>query len=487
MNPYSLVGGVLATGSVRVSFVHGPFDEMNTIPPAGDELKNQPKVIRAWCFYDWANSVYNLCITTAIFPIYYSGVTDALSKERGWSRQVANQLGEGSEWVSFVKWGSWEVPAGSLYSYALALAYLSVAFVSPLLSGMADYGARRKSMMNMFITLGSLACIGLYFMSGATLMWGMACFVVAAFSWAGSALFYNAFLPVIATEDQMDKVSAKGFAYGYVGSVLLLVINLLFILNPGWLNMDTAGVTRLSFVSVGLWWWGFSRITLRGLPAERPSGPGLAVQGQGGWLRIGVGELRSVIERMRQMPDLKTFLLAYFFTCAGLQTIMLVASLFGAEVLRLPSDRLIGVILMIQLIAVAGSFGFARGAARYGNIRLLMLTSLVWIGVCVAAAQVTEEYQFYIMAAVVGVIMGGSQTLLRSTYAKMIPSNTRNNASFFSFYDLTEKLAIVFGTFSFGFINEWTGSMRNSALFLALYFIIGIYFLGINRKRGVYR
>jgi len=452
-----------------------------------EESKNQPKVIRAWCFYDWANSVYNLCITTAIFPIYYSGVTDALSKERGWSRTVTNELGAGSEVVSFVKWGSWEVPAGSLYSYALALAYLSVAFVSPLLSGMADYGARRKMMMNLFIGLGSLACLGLYFMTGATLMWGMLCFVIAAFSWAGSALFYNAFLPVIATEDQMDKVSAKGFAYGYVGSVLLLVINLVFILHPKWLNMDTEGVTKLSFVSVGLWWWGFSRITLRGLPSEKASGPGLAVQGLGGWLRIGVGELRSVIKRMRQMPDLKSFLLAYFFTCAGLQTIMLMATLFGEEVLGLPRERLIAVILLIQLIAIAGSFGFARGATRFGNLRLLMVTSLVWVAVCVAAAQVTQEYQFYIMAAVVGVIMGGSQTLLRSTYAKMIPLNTLNNASFFSFYDLTEKFAIVFGTFSFGFINEWTGSMRNSALFLALYFIIGIYFFSVTRRRVVYR
>ena len=467
---------------LQVASVRGSEPGVNT-----EESKNQPKVIRAWCFYDWANSVYNLCITTAIFPSYYKGVTDALSKERGWSRTVTNGLGAGSEVVSFVKWGSWEVPAVSLYSYALALAYLSVAFVSPLLSGMADYGARRKMMMNLFIGLGSLACLGLYFMTGATLMWGMLCFVIAAFSWAGSALFYNAFLPVIATEDQMDKVSARGFAYGYVGSVLLLVINLVFILHPKWLNMDTEGVTKLSFVSVGLWWWGFSRITLRGLPSEKASGPGLAVQGLGGWLRIGVGELRSVIKRMRQMPDLKSFLLAYFFTCAGLQTIMLMATLFGEEVLGLPRERLIAVILLIQLIAIAGSFGFARGATRFGNLRLLMVTSLVWVAVCVAAAQVTQEYQFYIMAAVVGVIMGGSQTLLRSTYAKMIPLNTLNNASFFSFYDLTEKFAIVFGTFSFGLINEWTGSMRNSALFLALYFIIGIYFFTVTRRRVVYR
>lgn len=460
---------------------------MSTSQSDAEESLNQPKVIRAWCFYDWANSVYNLCITTAIFPIYYSSVTDALSKERGWSRTVTDQVGgSGSEQISYVHWGSWEVPAGSLYSYALALAYLLVAFVSPLLSGMADYGAKRKVMMNLFITLGSLACAGLYFMTGPTLMWGMLCFVVAAFSWAGSALFYNAFLPVIATEDQMDAVSARGFAYGYVGSVLLLVINLIFILNPGWLNMDTAGVTRLSFVSVGLWWWGFSRITLRGLPSEKASGPGLEVQSPLGWLKVGYGELRTVIRRMAPMHDLKTYLIAYFFTCAGLQTIMLVASLFGAEVLRLPSDRLIAVILLIQLIAIAGSFGFAKAASRFGNIRLLMLTSIIWIGVCVAAVRVTQEYEFYLMAAVVGVIMGGSQTLLRSTYAKMIPANTLNNASFFSFYDLTEKLAIVFGTFSFGLINELTGSMRNSALFLVIYFMAGIFFFRLTRRRGHY-
>lgn len=438
--------------------------------------KDQPSVIKAWCMYDWANSVYNLCITTAIFPIYYSSLATTVSERNGWTRQVQDSLGQASTSVSFLRLGNWEVPASSLYSYALALAYLSIALISPLLSGMADYGARRKAMMNLFIIVGSLACVGLYGMTADFWMWGIVCFVLAAFSWAGSALFYNSFLPVIASEDRIDAVSAQGFAYGYVGSVLLLVINLVFIMNPGWLGMETSEVTRLSFVSVGLWWWGFSRITIAGLPGEVASGAQGLRTTLGGWLRIGWAELRGVMVTMKGMPTLRTFLLAYFFTCAGLQTIMLVASLFGAEVLRLPTDRLIAVILLIQLIAIVGSFSFARLVPRWGNILLLMLTGLVWILVCIAAAVVTKEWEFYTMAAVVGVIMGGSQTLLRSTYAKMIPHQTKNNASFFSFYDLTEKIAIVFGTFSFGIINQWTGSMRNSALFLALYFVIGLFF-----------
>ncbi len=454
-----------------------PNNPSNPSGPAAEGVKDRPSVIRAWCMYDWANSVYNLCITTAIFPIYYSSLSAAVSAQNGWTRPVANSLGQASESVSFLRLGSWEVPASSLYSYALALAYLSIAMVSPLLSGMADYGARRKAMMNLFITVGSLACVGLYGMTVDTWAWGIFCFVLAAFSWAGSALFYNAFLPVIASPSRIDAVSAKGFAYGYVGSVVLLILNLAFIMNPGWLGMDTGQVTRLSFVSVGLWWWGFSRITLAGLPGEEASGQAGLRTTALGWLRIGWSELRGVVVAMKGMPSLKTFLFAYFFTCAGLQTIMLVASLFGAEVLRLPTDRLIAVILLIQMIAIGGSFGFARLVPKMGNVRLLILTGLVWILVCMAAAVVQQEWEFYIMAGVVGVIMGGSQTLLRSTYAKMIPTGTRNNASFFSFYDLTEKIAIVFGTFSFGFINQWTGSMRNSALFLALYFVIGIYFL----------
>jgi UMF1 family MFS transporter len=445
-------------------------------PATPTNAKNQASVIKAWCMYDWANSVYNLCITTAIFPIYYSSLANTVSERNGWTRQVQNSLGEASSSVSFLRLGAWEVPASSLYSYALALAYLSIALVSPLLSGMADYGARRKAMMNLFIVVGSLACVGLYGMTVDYWVWGIVCFVLAAFSWAGSALFYNSFLPVIASEDRIDAVSAQGFAYGYVGSVLLLVINLAFIMNPGWLGMDTGEVTRLSFVSVGLWWWGFSRITIAGLPGEEASGAIGIRTTLRGWLRIGLGELRGVVIAMKGMPTLRTFLAAYFFTCAGLQTIMLVASLFGAEVLRLPTDRLIAVILLIQLIAIGGSFGFARLVPWLGNVRLLMLTGLIWILVCMAAAVVTKEWEFYTMAGVVGVIMGGSQTLLRSTYAKMIPHQTKNNASFFSFYDLTEKIAIVFGTFSFGFINQWTGSMRNSALFLALYFVVGLFF-----------
>lgn len=453
--------------------------ESGTDSPAA---KNQPRVLRAWYFYDWANSVYNLCITTAIFPIYYSGVTEELSKNKGWSRPVKDSLGQETEMVSFVHLGSWEVPASSLYSYALALAYLTIALVSPLLSGMADYSARRKSMMDLFVWLGSLACMGLYWMTGTNLMWGMLFFVLAAFSWAGSALFYNSFLPVIASEDRMDAVSAKGYAYGYVGSVLLLLINLAFILNPQWLQTDTAHVTRLSFVSVGLWWWGFSRITLAGLPGEQASGLAGASHSVGKWLRIGWGELSKVLIQMKEQTSLRSYLLAYFFCCAGLQTIMLVASLFGAEVLRLPSDRLIAVILLIQLIAIGGSYAFAYLASRLGNLFLLILTSLVWIAVCVAATMVTSEMEFYLMAAVVGVIMGGSQTLLRSTYAKMIPSGTLHHASYFSFFDLTEKIAIVSGTFGFGFITQWTGSMRYAALFLAVFFVAGIVFFRLTQK-----
>ena len=435
--------------------------------------------------YDWANSVYNLCITTAIFPIYYNAVTKSAALST-----AANTELQGHQISIF----GWEVDPTAAYSYTLSLGYLLVALVSPLLSGMADFGGLKKRMLALFASIGALSCGLMYFFTADNIPYGLAMFMFAAMGWAASIIFYNSFLPEIATEDRFDEISARGFSYGYTGSVLLLVANLVMIMFPE-LLFDVAGrieasvaagmeataaaeeagayfkglSTRYSFVTVALWWFGFSQYTLRHLPKEKALG-----KVSSDLFKKGYRELVKVYHELGERKELRKYLWAFFFTSAGLQTTMYLASIFGAEELKLSTDKLIITILLIQLIAIGGAFAFSRLSAKYGNIYTLLGGIVIWIGICLAAFKVTTENEFFMLAGVVGTVMGGMQALMRSTYAKLIPDATNNHASYFSFYDVTEKLAIVFGTFAFGYIIELTGSMRHSSLALAVFFVIGL-------------
>jgi len=454
--------------------------------------RNQPRVIRAWCMYDWANSAYNLCITSAIFPVYYYSVTKAASLKRDGGLNATGGNDAAVHWAGMV------LPSSVAFSYALSAAYLMIVLVSPFLGGLADYGGLKKRMMAIFAGLGSVSCAALYFFTEDNVAPGITLFMLAAVGWAGSSIFYNSFLPEIATPDRFDKVSAQGYSYGYIGSVTLLVLNLVMIMFPG-LLFDLEGMaqmlqnqgmgqeaaileaeghyralaTRWSFVAVGVWWMGFAFYTLAHLPPETATGK---THSGSMWSR-GYGEFNRVWKRVRMMPTLLRYLLGYFFTSCGLQTIMVLATIFASSELKMGSEELIATVLLIQLIAIAGAHVFSFGARRMGNVPMLMWGIVVWIGICITAYFVNSSNQFYMLAAVVGTVMGGTQSLLRSTYAKLIPTDSKSHASFFSFYDMTEKLAIVFGTFAFGYINLITGSMRNSALMLSLFFVMGM--LGI--------
>lgn len=435
--------------------------------------------------YDWANSVYNLSITTAIFPIYYENVTRAAAIKAGASPDAEHFT------VNFL---GRELVNTAAYSYALSIAYLMVALITPILSGVADYGGLKKRMLGIFAFIGAGSCASMYFFTADHVGMGLALFMLAAFGWAGSVIYYNSFLPEIVTEDRYDQVSARGYAYGYTGSIILLVAQLAVILYPG-LIFDVAGhvqqlvsngmemaeaqasaqayftgmATRWSFVTVGLWWIGFAQFTLLRLPKETPIG-----KLKRGLLANGFQELRKVWEELKGLPKIRHYLLAFFFTSAGLQTVMYLATLFGSDELKLSTDKLIATVLIIQFIGIAGAFLFSWISKKIGNIYTLLIGIVVWMGICIAAYLVDHEQEFYALAGVVGIVMGGMQALLRSTYAKLIPDETPNHASYFSFYDVTEKIAIVFGTFAFGFINEMTGTMRNSAISLTIFFVLGI-------------
>lgn len=418
------------------------------------KIKGNKKIINAWTFYDWANSVYPLVITTAIFPMFYEAVT---------TTELAD--GNTSDLVQF--WG-FELKNTVLYSYVNALAFLIVSALSPLLSGIADYSDNKKRFLQFFCYLGAISCAALYFFDINHLEWSMLPVLLASVGFWGSLVFYNAYLPEIAEAKQHDKVSAKGYALGYIGSSILLIINLVLIMG---FDMPV----KYSFLSVALWWIGFSQITYRYLPnnvyREKPKGYKFTK----GWR-----ELQKVWKQLKHLTVLKRYLASFFIYSMGVQTVMLMATLFAAKEVDWGTDGaktgLIVSVLIIQFIAIGGAYFFSWLSKQWGNIRAIALSLLIWVGICIGAYFIYTPMEFYIIAAIVGFVMGGVQSLSRSTYSKILPETT-DHASFFSFYDVLEKLGIVIGTFSYGLIEGISGSMRNSIFALLLFFVIGLFFL----------
>lgn len=418
-------------------------------------ILNDKKTINAWCSYDWANSVYNLIVTTAIFPIYYNNTTEAAF---------------GGDLVTFF---GFSVNSSVLYSYAISFSFLIAVLLYPILSGVADYRGSKKAFMRFFTYLGSLACIGLYFFEGSNIEYGIILAITASLGYASSVVFYNAFLPEIASEDRMDQVSAKGFSMGYIGSVLLLIVSLALVTIPETFGFDDAGsATRFVFLLVGLWWFGFAHIAFAALQDNRTHGKITSEV-----LKSGFNELKKVFSSLQENVNSIRFLYSFFFYSMGVQTVMLLAPLFAAEEMGMESSEMIIVILIIQIVAVGGAYLFAFISEKKGNKIAISIAIAIWFGICVMAYFIGEKNIFYGLAGLLGLVMGGIQSISRSTYSKLIPENTKDTASYFSFYDVTEKFGIVLGTLGFGYILQLTGTMRNSMLFMGLFFIIGIVIL----------
>lgn len=414
------------------------------------------KVINAWAMYDWANSSYNLVITSTIFPAYWETIT-----------------GDGNELTpDNVNFLGRIFDNAALYNYALAIAFFIVALSSPLLSSIADTRGNKKNFMAFFLTLGSFACAGLFFFTKQNLGFGIILMILACLGFWSSLVFYNSYLPDIAAPEDRDRVSAKGFSYGYVGSVLLQVICLIFVFFPS-ITGDTNYLNiRISFLLTGFWWFGFAQIPLQRLP--KPFNQNKPKQA----LLAGYLELKKVWNQLTHIPKLKRFLTAFFFYNMAVQTVMLAAALYGKKELQIPTTNLIIAIILIQLVAIPGALLISRLSDKVGNIVALMVCLVVWIGICVYGFFIPAKdvYQFYLLATLVGFVMGGIQSLSRSTYSKLMPV-TKDTTSFFSFYDVTEKIAIVIGMFSFGYITELTGSQRNAVLSLIIEFSIGLFLL----------
>ena len=403
------------------------------------------------------------------FPVYFSAT--ALNETGG---PVINFLGL-------------SIKNSVLFSYTISAAFLFTALLSPICTAIADYSGRKKAFMKAFCYTGAISCSLLYFFTRETTTFAIICFWISLIGWSGSIVFYNSYLPDIATEDQYDRVSARGYSMGYIGSVLLMVINLVVILKREWFgNISEGMASRIAFLTVG---YG-GLVSPRFRSAACPTRPDLMVrktgQQTGNYLLNGFRELRQVWSRLQEQPLAKRFLVAFFVYNMAVQTVMYVATIFGSDELKLPGQSLIITILLIQLVAIPGAYGFSRLSERIGNTYALMVAVVIWIGICAGAYFVQTESQFFGLAAVVGLVMGGIQSLSRSTYAKLIPATTTDTASYFSFYDVTEKMSIVLGTLVYGLIEQLTGSMRNSVLGLLVLFIIGFVLLWRIPSQKVY-
>jgi len=418
--------------------------------------RGSKKLINAWAFYDWANSVYPLVISTAVFPIYYSSMASSFANIEG----------------KIVFLGALWNPT-TLYDYTLAFSFLIVAFISPILSGIADYTGDKLKFLKRFCLLGSISVISLFFFKGESTLWiALLCTVFASIGFWGSIVFYNAYLPEVAYPEQQDAVSAKGFIYGYVGSVLLLIFSLVLVQKPEWFGItDPTFAPRITFALVGVWWFGFAQITYKRLPKNE-----LNQKSDKEYIWNGFLELKSVFKSLNSQSHLKYFLMAFFFLSVGVQTIILMAGIFGSEELGLPTFNLILTILIVQIVAIFGAYLFSKLSDRIGNISTLKITLCIWGLVCFIAFvldkdQPNVDNYFYAMGIILGFVLGATQSLTRSTYSKLLPE-TQDHATYFSFYDVTEKIAIVLGMIVFGLLIAITGSMQYSVLALAGFFFM---------------
>lgn len=418
--------------------------------------KGDSKLLNAWAFYDWANSVYALVISSTIFPLYYG----ALFRQKN---------------IEEIVLFGFSVRSEALISYVTALGFLIIAFISPLLSGIADYMGNKKFFLKLFCYIGAISCMSLYFFSLDTVVLSLVSYLLALIGFWGSLVFYNSYLPDIAHKEQQDAISAKGFSLGYAGSVVLLLVCLGMVMLVD--DSHKLQMMRNSFILVGIWWIGFSQYTYYYLPNNKNEN-----KLHKNIIFNGFKELLKVWKQIKELKALRRYLGAFFVYSMAVQTIMIIAAYFGEKEVKWGSDtnRFIGLIisiLVIQIVAISGALITSRLVLKYGNIKVLILLNFSWILICTYAYFVITPIDFYIAAFFVGLVMGGIQSLSRSTYSKFIPDGTNDTTSFFSFYDVAEKIGIVIGMFTYGFIADVTGKIQNAILFLILFFVVGLLLL----------
>ncbi|WP_312818255.1 MFS transporter [Kaistella carnis] len=474
-------------------------------PLQNQNIKNNPKIMKAWALYDWANSVYSLVITSTIFPIYYSILTTASEK--------TEYVKETGQWITvpvrhLITIFGKEYQPDAIYGYSLTISFLIVVLLSPFLSSLADTIGNKKSFLQFFCYLGATSCMGLAMFTGMqNVFLGLLFSITASVGFWGSLVFYNSFLPDIATPDKQDALSAKGYVYGYLGSVVLVIICLVLIQVFAKDAEQAKMYTRISFLLTGAWWFGFSQYTFKHLPQfgnikeQLPKDLVLLNyknifekhDESGGIFEVLKDNIKFYIDVAKQSfkelfkvgntlfkdHNLKFFLSSFFFYSVGMQTIFLMATLFGKSEINLEQDRLILTLLVIQIEAIIGAVLFSKLSRRIGNKNVISIAIILWIVACLSAYFLNKEnpnveYQFYAVAAIIGLVMGGLQAMSRSTYSKLLPENSMDNTTYFSFYDVLEKIAIIIGTFIFATMIDKYHNMRFSALSMSAFFLVGL-------------
>lgn len=427
-------------------------------------IKGNKKVIKGWVMYDWANSVYSLVISSAIFPIFYEAQTTSV---------YTDKLGLNTEQVNAndvtVDFFGYNVSPSVLYSLVISASFLLVSFLSPILSGIADYTGNKKGFLKFFCYFGAFFCTMLFFFDANYMELSMLTVMFASIGFWCSLVFYNAFLPEIAPLEDQDSISARGFIMGYIGSIILLIACLAIIMGVG------AHLTKYSFVLVGVWWVGFAQVTYRVLPSNP-----FKKKPEADYIWKGYRELKIVYKEFMHTTRLKKYLYAFFFFNSGVQTVMLLATIFASKAIEWPEGEgttgLIIAILLIQILAAIGAKLMSNISLKIGNISTLKISVFFWIILCVGAYFITKPIEFYIMASGVGLVMGGIQSIARSTYSKYLPDTT-DHASYFSFYDVSEKVGIVLGTAFFALTEYYFDDIRYSVISIAIFFVIGLVYL----------
>lgn len=475
-------------------------------------LVNDRREILGWSMYDWANSAFSTTVVTVFLGPYLTSITQAAADANG-----------------FIYLLGVPIRFDSFFAYCISASVLMQVTFLPVLGALADYSHVRKQMMQLFCVIGAVATMLLFFVTPGLHWLGGLLFILANVAFGASIVFYNSYLPNIASEDQRDRVSAFGWAMGYLGGGLLLLLNLVLFLMADSIGLSQAMVARISLMSAGVWWLGFASITfatLRPRHAVRPLPPGET------YLSVGFNQLAKLIEaparsttvlmllplaipllfvaqvpvalalapaagplvvlglflvrKSRALPEAMRFLLAYLLYNDGIQTVIAVAAIFAAQELGMSSTNLILVILMIQFVAFGGALGFGRLAGWLGTKRAIVLSLIIWSATVIYAwgglkstatvlGMEQRQLEFWVLGFVIALVLGGSQALSRSLFAQMIPKD--QEAQFYSFYEISERGTSWLGTFAFGLMNQLTGSLRIGILSVIFFFLSGLLLL----------
>lgn len=419
-----------------------------------------------WYFYDWANSAFSTTVVTVFLGPYLTAVAQAAADGNG----MVHPLGI-------------PVLADSFFAYIVSLSVVLQVFFLPILGAVADFSHRKKQLLGITAYLGAFATMGLYFLDGNNYQLGGALFLLANLSFGASVVFYNAYLPEIANADERDKISSQGWALGYLGGGLLLLVNLLFV--QFWaegLGLTTGQAVRISLVSAGLWWAIFTLIPLTALKTRQPQRT--LPPGEHLWT-IGFKQLRHTLSNLPRYPHTLLFLSAYLLYNDGIQTVIALASQFGAEELDMETSQLVQLILMVQFIAFFGALGFGYLARRLGTKRSIIISLVIWLGVTVYTyAFLQTVAQFFVLGGVIAIVLGGSQALSRSLFSLMIPAG--QEAEYFSLYEISERGTSWMGPLIFGLTLQFSGSYRLAILSIAIFFAVGLVVLTrVNVHRAI--